>query len=279
MSLVKLSSPVLFLLVLGCDGRSVDTGDQADTDTDTDTDTDSDTDTDTDTDTGSTSGWTVSGMAVDFAAQLPAAEGLTVAFADPMPALTGGELDILGTGTTAADGTYSIGGIEGNPSLGAFLVVTGGDNMATATGVASTSYAGFGDGDALTGASAYVISGAMAAGIDASLAPLGVSDSVTTTGVLFVNVRDAAGNPVDGAVVSDGDCGQTVYYMDADSDDDGLFITAGVPNTATSAAAGGFAVIPAGAICTYEADAAGKTGSQLSGSLAGLAVFTGITVE
>ncbi len=276
MSLIKLTSPTLFLLVLGCDGRSVDTGDQADADTDTD----SDTDTDTDTDTGApATGWTVSGMAVDFMTQGAAAEGLTVAFADPAPALEpGGELDILGSSTTAADGTFSVGGIESNPGLGAFLLVSGGDNMSTATGVPSTDYTGFGDGDELSGKTAMVVSSAMAAGIDASLAPLGVSTSVTESGVLFINVRDASGNPVDGAVVSDGGAGQAIFYMDADSSD-GLFTTAGAPNTSTSAAAGGFAVVPAAGIATYEADAAGMTGSQLSGALPGLSVFTGITVQ
>ncbi len=244
-----------------------DSADDADSDTDTDTDTDS-----------PESGWTVSGVSVDFMTQAAAAKGLTVALADPEPAVSGGELDILGTTSTAADGTFSIGGIEGNPSLGAFLLVSGGGNMSTATAVASTLYSGFGDGDELADQDALVISGTMASGIDASLASLGVSKSINETGVLFIAVLDAAGNPVGGAEVSDGGWGQSIFYLDADSGD-GLFTTGGRPNTATSAAAGGFAVIPGASIATYEADAAGKSGSLLAGAFAGLSVFTGITVE
>jgi hypothetical protein len=279
LSLISFSTLALF----ACEGRTEDTGSEGDADTDTDTDADGDADADADSDAdgdadADADGFSVTGMAVDLATRAPAAEGLGVSFADPQPALGGGDLAILASTTTAADATYTLSGITEKPALGAFLLVTGGDNMPTATGVATTSYSELGDGDTLADTTAYLISLAMADGINQSAALLGYGGDVTADGVLFILVRDSSGAPVDGAVVSCGDCGAPVYYMDADPTD-GLFTTAGAPNDGTIAAAGGLAVVPTGPIATYDAAAGAMTGSQLSGTLPGLAAFIGITVQ
>ena len=260
----NLLSTSLLLSLGACEGRGEDSGTEADADTDADSDTDTDAD----------AGYSVSGTAIDFAARTPAADGLSVSFADPQPALTGGELAILATATTAGGGLFTVSGIEAKPALGAFLVVTGGDNMPTATGVATTAYADLADGDAITDVSAYVISNVLAGGVNDSAAPLGYTGDVLVDGLLMVLVRDNTGNPAIGATVTNSQ-GSMVYYLDGDPTD-GLFTTMGAPNTATDSS--GIAVIPGGAIDTYEATSGAQYGSQLGGTLPGLAAFIGINL-
>lgn len=276
----RISFLLPLFLMAACDGRGEDTGKPADTGDTADTNDTDTADTDTaDTDTGGDEqGFSVSGTAIDLMSASPAAEGLSVAIADPTPALAGGELDILGTSTTAADGTFTVTGVETTATLGLFMVVSGGDNMNTATGIAASEYSSLGDGDAITGKSAYVVSNTMQVGIDQSAALLGYAGTIATDGVVFIAIRDASGNPVDGAVVSCGDCGASIYYMDGDSSD-GLFTTGGAPNEGTVAAAGALAVVPAGPIATYEASTSTLYGGQLTGSLPALASFVNIVVE
>lgn len=272
--MIRSTFPLFLLLPLSfvaCDGRATETGSDA-ADADTDTDADSDTDADADM------GFSVSGMAVDLASRTGAPEGLSVSIADPTAALGGGDLTILGTSTTAADSTFTVAGVKTTATLGLFMIVSGGTNMNTGTGIAYADYGTLGSGDVLADKTAYVVSAAMAGGIDASATPLGYTGTVEADGVLFILVRDEAGAPVDGATVSCGDCGAPIFYMDADPTD-GLFTTGMAPNAGTSAAAGGLAVVPTGPIATYEAAGGGMAGTQLSGTLPGLAAFIGITVK
>lgn len=265
----NLLSASLLLSLGACEGRG-ETTDTAATD-----DTGEAVDTDTSDTAGTVTGFTASGTAVDFASRMPAAEGLSISFADPQPALAGGDLEILASSTVGTDGAFSIAGIEGSPALGAFLVVTGGDNMPTATGVATSDYSALTDGDVLEGLTAYLVSTAFATGVNMSAAPLGYQGDVTTDGLLLVVVRDASGNGAIGATVTNSQ-GTPVYYVDQDPSD-GLFTTGSTPNTSTDAT--GLVAVPAGVIDTYEATNGVQSGSQLGGTLPGLASFIGINLE
>ncbi len=250
----------------------------ADGDTDADSDSDSDTDADADTDTGPTTGWAISGVAMDFATSASAASGLSVSISDPTPALSGGELDILVSGKTTKGGVYELTGISAKPAIGAFLMVSGSGVIASVTLIPVDDYGALGDGGALAGQTAWVVSTTLASAIEQSAAVLGYSGSIEDDGMLLVSVVDRSGNPLSGATVSCGSCGAGIYYLDADSAD-GLFTTGRGVNASTVAAAGAYAVIPAGPIATWEAEKGSDGGSMLAGSLPGLAVFVRITAE
>ena len=256
----------------GCSGRDKDT---ADTDMDTDTNT---TDTDTDTNTGM-GGFTLSGVAVDLSTGAAAdGTGLTVAVADPTPALAGGEMDMLATGTINADGTFTVPGVVTTSTVGLFVVITGTGVMNSASGVAATSYTGLGDGDTLSGATAYVVTDALSAGVNGSISAVGGSHDIVTEGVLFGFVLDSTGAPVAGATAGCAGCGTPdFYYADAVSAD-GLFSSSTGINTTTDPAARSMFVVPGAPIASYFADDGGVHDfpSQLGGSLPAFAAFIAI---
>lgn len=251
-----------------------DTDSDSDADTDADSDTDADGDSDSDTDTSTGVGFTVAGTAVEAFDGVPAAAGLSISFADPQPALAGGEIAILASSTVGPSGEFSIPGIGDSPSLGAYLLVTGGDVMPTATGVARDDYAGLGDGDVLDGRDAYVVSTTFADGINTSAAVLGHRGDVHVDGLVLVLVRDSSGTAVAGASVTNSG-GNEVYYLDADPTD-GFFSAGGTRNIETGAS--GVAVVPIGAIDTYHAASGALEGSQLGGGFPGIAAYMSIIV-
>jgi len=264
---------LLSLLLLGtltlsaCDGRGEDTeAPEGDTDTDTDADTDTDTDTDTDADTDVT-GFAVEGMAVNLMDGTGAAEGLCVHAADPTPAMAGGEIEVLATSTVGATGVYSVPGIETDSAVGLLMLVADcadeGTVMPTATGIATDSYAGLGDGDVIADRVIYSIDTASQGAMAAGLAGAGYAGDLAVDGALVGFVFDAAGTPVDGAVVTGPD-GFPTYY----------FTGAGFTTDATVAAAKAMFVIPAGPIYSYSAAADGHDfDSILAGSQPGFAVI------
>jgi hypothetical protein len=260
----------LMLGLFAC--TKADDTDTNETDTNTDTDT-SDTDTSAD-------GFSVSGNAIDLASQSPAASGLCVDVADPTAALGGGEIDILASSTVGAGGAYAVAGVTTTSSVGLFVIVhdcgAEGTVIPSATGIAAADYQSLGDGDAITGKTAYSVSATMAAGVDASLAALGHAGKIEEEGAMFGFVRGSDGTtPIGGATVSA--TGATVFYADAltDAANGGLFASTAGVNTKTDATAGAMVVIPAAPIATYKADDGGAHtfGTLLAGSQVGLITF------
>lgn len=267
----------LLLTLTGCDGRGKDdTGGGTDTSDTSDT---SDTgDTSDTTDTGSATGFTVSGTLIDLALKVPMdGSALTIAVADPTPALAGGEMEILATGTADATGAFSVAGVETTSSVGLFVVVTGTGVMNSAFGISSASYSGLGDGDVLSGVNAYVVSSDLSDFVNTSISAAGGTEDIVTLGALFGFVFDVAGAPVGGAVASCSGCGTpNFYYADTDPTD-GLFSTGATANTSTNAATNAMFVVPGAPIASYTADdGVHDFVSQLGGSLPGFAAFISI---
>ena len=239
----------LFLSLTACGGREKDTGgtDTGGTDTSETGDT-GDTDTG-DTDTGTVTGFTVSGTLIDLSIGAPlSGTGLSVAVADPTPALAGGEMEILATGTVDA------------------------------AGVSSAAYAGLGDGDVLSGVSAYVVTSTLATGVNGSIAAVGGSHDIVTEGALFGFVFDVTGTPVAGAQAGCSGCGTPDFYYADHDPTDGLFSTGMSANTGTDPLANAMFVVPGAPIASYFADDGGTHDfvSQLGGSLPGFAAFISI---
>ena len=124
----------------------------------------------------------------------------------------------------------------------------------TNTGILAPEYAELGDGDSLSGKTAFSISAAAMAGIDASATAAGYTGTVSEDGLMLGFVWDNAGAPIAGATINCGGC--TVYYFDAD-DSDGLFTTGGTANAATSVEGNGLFAIPAAGITSYSPDNGG----------------------
>ena len=269
----------LFLSLTACGGREKDTGgtDTGGTDTSETGDT-GDTDTG-DTDTGTVSGFTVSGTLIDLSIGAPlSGTGLSVAVADPTPALAGGEMEILATGTVDAAGAFSVPGVVTTSSVGLFVVVTGSGVMNSAAGVSSAAYAGLGDGDVLSGVSAYVVTSTLATGVNGSIAAVGGSHDIVTEGALFGFVFDVTGTPVAGAQAGCSGCGTPDFYYADHDPTDGLFSTGMSANTGTDPLANAMFVVPGAPIASYFADDGGTHDfvSQLGGSLPGFAAFISI---
>jgi hypothetical protein len=270
---------LLSLLLIGtlgtiaCKGRGEDTETpEGDTDTDTDSDTDTDTDTDTDADTDVT-GFAVEGMAVNLMDGSAAAEGLCVHAADPTPAMAGGEIEVLATSTVGGSGAYSVTGIETDSAVGLLMLVADcgdeGTVMPTATGMSTDSYAGLGDGDVIADRLIYSIDAASQGAMAAGLAHAGYAGDLAVDGALVGFVFDAAGAPVDGAVVT-GPSGFPTYY----------FTGAGFNTAGTVAAANAMFVIPAGPIYSYSCAADGYDfDSILAGSQPGFAVIVAFDAQ
>lgn len=248
-----------------------------------------DTDVDTDSDTEAPPRLvSITGMTMELLSPTtPAPEGLCARAVEPTEALDGGELTLLGESTVGADGSFTITDVNlDDAPLAIFVVLTDCDNSGTiafpaGTGIASDSYADNVAGDTLTRDSFWV-SAQSQAGINQSLVTAG-SDKSASDGLVLMFVTDAQNNPLPGATVScagDGCDDLEAYYLDTDPED-GLFTTAGegglVVNEATVA---GLAVIPAGPVANYTANAEGQTfSSSLFGSIPGLAAVTQVSAE
>ena len=264
LSIIGLAAVLTLAACNGGKDDSADTGTDTDTDADTDadtdttTDTETDSDTDTDTDTDTETGWTLEGAAIDLGAEAPVVDGTCVSLLDPTPVLSGGSAEVLGE-TTSASGAFTIGPVSTSSTLGLLMNVSNCDDTAndpypTNTGILTADYSGLGDGDTLSGKTAYSLSRAVMDGIDASATGAGYTGTVSTDGLMVGFVLDAAGVPVEGATISCGGC--TVYYFDADPSN-GLFTSNAGPNTGTAAAAKSMFAIPAASITSYTPDDGG----------------------
>ena len=223
--------------------------------------------------------FSIEATAIDVSVSAPATEGLCVDLLDPSPALTGGEPELLLTTTIGANGAILFEDVVTESTLGLLMSVKdcGTPNQITftsATGIAFESIDGLGDGDVLTGQTAFVIPMAMLAGMQASAEVVGYAGSLEAEGMMFGFTLDTTAAPVSGVTVTCIDCGPT-YYMDADATD-GLFSSAAGPNTATDAAAGAVWIIPGGPINSYTAEDGGAHAweAQLNGSNPGSATCT-----
>lgn len=234
--------------------------------------------------TVSTTGWSLTGTAIDFAAQAPATEGLCIELLDPSPALTGGEPELLVSSTIGAGGAINLTGIKTTSVLGLLASVKdcGTENQTvftSATGVPYESIRYLGEGDTLSGVTALVLSMEFLAGMQGSLELLGYTGDLATDGLVFGILADNAGTPLSGGTVTCGTCGPT-YYLDGEPLD-GLFGVGPVANGSTSAAAGGVWVVPAGPVGQYAAEDGGAHTFpvQLNGSTPGSAVVTAIYAD
>ncbi len=231
--------------------------------------------------TVSSTGWSMTGTAVDFATQAPAAEGLCIDVLDPSPALTGGAPALLVSSTVGANGAISIDGIVTSSVLGLLLSIKdcGTENttvFTSATGVPYEDIRYLTEGDTLAGVTALSIDMAFLGGMQTSAEVVGYTGDMETEGIVFGLLRDAAGVPIDGGTVTCGSCGPT-YYLDGDAAD-GLFSTGAAANAGTVQAAGGVWVIPAGPVGQYAAEDGGihTFPEQLNGSTPGSALVTAI---
>ncbi len=259
------------LLLLGCNGRGDD-------------DDNKDTSISGETGTPEEGGFAISGTAFDLMANAAAdsslyPDGLCVAVGDPTPAISGGEMETIATGTVNSDGSYTVPDIVTTSALGLLVVIYDCDGLgsvlASATGVSADDYDGLGDGDEIIDHTAYVVSADFRDGIDASLAAAGYTgNSIEVDGTFVGFVLDMSGNPIAGATVTASSGDVTTYYADADSTD-GMFTTGASVNTATDAATNAMFIIPGAPISNYECEDGGVHSfeSQLAGSQPGYAVF------
>lgn len=270
-------TPLLALLLGGCWGRGI--GYEGGTPQDTNPPETSECGEDLDL----TAGINISGTALDLQTGLPltAADtggaSLCAAAIDPAPAVTGGDPTYLIVSTLCDDGTFILAGMEEVPAIGVMVGIYDcndeGTVMRTVTGVATESFDGMGAGDTLEGVTAWSVSAGYAAQMQADLGK-GAAD-VATAGFLGGFVVDSAGQPVGGAAVTCGSCGDTPTYYPDTNPKDGLFGDGASFNTTTSADAGGMFIIPGARITTYTCDDGGvhSWDGELFGSLPEYAVF------
>ena len=221
---------------------------------------------------------TISGTAVDFATRAFAHEGLCIHAADPTAAVTGGDFEVLVSGTVGADGSFSLADVPTTSTVGLMLLIADcakeGTVMPSATGIAAEDYQDLANGASLSDRIAYSVDVPTASGMDMSLAAVGSANTVTVDGALVGTVIDSAGAPIGGATVTGEGSGATAYYFDGDIAD-GLFSTAGAPNTSTSVATGGLFCIPAAPVWSYIAEDGGNHTFEplLAGSQPGYILF------
>jgi hypothetical protein len=274
-----IAMPLVLFTLVACNGRDKETGTDDTAETADTSETGDTTDT-TETDTGTPTGFTISGTGVDLGGGVPIdGTGLTIVVADPTPALAGGEMEVLAVGTIEADGSFTVAGIETTSTVGLFVVTTGPGVMNSASGVSVESYSDLGDGDTLADTTAYVVTDALVAGVNGSIAAVGGAHDINKEGALFGFVLDVNGAPVAGATAGCAGCGTPDFYYADGNPKDGLFGVGPNANVSTNAAARSMFVVPAGPIASYNADDGGVHDfpSQLGGSLPTFAAFIAIT--
>jgi hypothetical protein len=221
-------------------------------------------------------------MALDLATSTPAAEGLCIAAFDPDPAVLGGDSEEIVASTIGAGGAYSIPGIDRKPAFGLIISVydcveTDDTVFTSATPILPTDYADLPAGGELAGQTSFVINAAFRDGMQASMVAAGYGGDINKEGLMMGMVLDASLMPVDGATITGS--ATTVYYQDGDAKD-GLYTTGASLNTETQAAGGALYAIPAAAISTYSADAAGLTfPTNTAGSSEGTALIVPMVAE
>ena len=212
--------------------------------------------------------FSVSGSAANLLTGAAAAADLCVAVADPTAAIGGGELEILGSSTVGADGSFEVDDITTTSSVGLLVLVQDceGDAVTvlpTATGIPKDSYIDLVEGDVISDFTAYSIDGTSQTSIQASLESAGYTGDLGTDGALVGFVFDSSGAPIDGATVA-GASSSTTYYAASD----GSYNT-----TSTAADANAMFMIPAAPVYNYSATAMGYTFTNvLAGSQPGFAV-------
>lgn len=219
-------------------------------------------------DTAAMGGITISGTAHNLLSGEAAATGLCVRAADPTEAISGGELTILSEGTLGDGGAYSLSHVANTSAVGLLMLVEDCDGsgtvMPTATGIKDEIYSVMSDGEELADYLIYSIDGTSQAALQGGLAAAGYTGDLGTEGALVGFVLDAAGAPVDGAVVK-GPESNTVYYANGD----GSFNLTG-----SVAAAKSMFLIPGAPVYSYKCTEDAHTfPSSLAGSQPGYAVL------
>jgi hypothetical protein len=228
------------------------------------------------TDASPTGGFELDAVVVDvLTGEVPSA-ALCVDLVDPSPSFLGEAPLVLASAAVGAAGGVTFGGVATESVVGLVLAVDDcGAEQAVYpswTTIPAEAYAGLGDGDPLSGQTAYVVSATTLAALQASAEAAGSRVDLAASGWLVGFVVDASGAPLDGATVSCAGCERT-WYLDGDGDD-GLFTAGGLPNTATRAAAGGAYVVPAapvGAFLLADDGGAHAFAPQRGGASAGVA--------
>ena len=232
-------------------------------------------------------GFRISGTVEDLETRLPpeSIEGLCAYALNPTPVLSGGDPTIMGASQVCPGGEYVIGGLSDPPSIGMFVSIADCDSgsdgdtasnagptvMKSATGVDFDWVKDLGDGDIYEGKIAYLVTIAYGSRINDDLSDF--DGDAVDVGFMAGFALDVDGEPVSGAALACDACAD-FYYLDTDHED-GMFMTGGIRNTVTDAAADAIFVAPAAPIFTYEASDGGNHNwdSQLFGSLPGYASF------
>ena len=257
--------PFSVLLVVACSGRGGETGEDHDDYTDS-----------SDPGDGSSegmAGFAVEGSALDLMdGTQTAAEGLCVHAADPTPAISGGEVELLRSDFVGAEGAYSVEGIETTSAVGLLMIIDDcndeGTVMRTATGIAAATYAGLGTGDVIDERTLFSINATSLESISSGLANAGYTGDIEVDGALIGFIFDAAEAPVDGAEVA-GPEGYPTWYLQEDSS---------WAEGGTVASADGTFIIPGAPIYNYTTSADGMSfDALLAGSQPGHAVVVSFT--
>ncbi len=223
-------------------------------------------------------GFRIEGVAVDFATNTTwdaVAQPMCITAIDPTPAITGGEPTVLASSTLCDDGSFVVSGITEAPAIGAFLVIddcpgsSTDASMISATGISPDLLQGLGDGGALTGQTALVVSPTLR---DTWTADADYGGDLGVDGFLAGYLQDAQGVGVAGATIFAGASLYSAVYGDSDASD-GTFTTGGTLNAATDATA--FFIIPKAPVGLYEVSDGGthEWPKKTYGSLPGYAVF------
>jgi hypothetical protein len=233
-------------------------------------------------DGGGSVGYSIAGTIQNFWTGETSAEGLCIQMIDPESfVFEGGDLEYLES-DTVEDGAWQVDGLTSNSIIGLLALADDCDGgeayMGLATGVPEEYIGELDYGDVLTDQVAYFATADVVAAINSGIAEAGYTGSgIDVEGALMgwvISSSDlATAAPVDGATVSGG-TDVTCYYADGD-DSDGLFMTGGSANTATSSAANAFYVCPAAPVSNYTAsDTEGSAYYSIpGGSISGLAQF------
>jgi hypothetical protein len=287
------SMAIAALLLAGCWGRGFEyeggpgsTGDTGPTTTEPPQECGSDVDTST--------GYRVEGMVLDLETGASLDGNLCITAIDPTPAVTGGPPTTMGSAKVCDGGEFIVANLDMAPAIGMFLVVDDCEEppetdsgtydpdqvFRTATGINGDAIAELGDGDALTGIEALVVTQTFAVTLQDSVELAGYTGTpLVEAGYLAGFALDASEAPVAGAQIVAGCC-PDVYYADDDWSD-GVFTTGSQANGSTTVEGGAMWLIPGAPVFTYEVDDGGTHTWEpgLRGSLPAYGVFIDFIAE